>query len=190
MISSIHSWPGHHPHCVSWASLWILWLCSCSAFSSVVINEIHYNGESNTAVNEFVELHNTGSDSINISGWSFSDGVDFMFPPGSEIVAGGYAVVAERPSSILSQFGVACFGPYSQNFSNGGEQVTLSTSIGGAAVASFTYQDNLPWPTAADGSGYSLIPLILIDQADGTLNDGTHWRASTTLNGSPGGPDL
>lgn len=165
---------GHPPHCVSWASILIPWLCSYSAFSAVVINEIHYNGESNTAVNEFVELHNTGSDSINISGWSFSDGVDFMFPPGSEIVAGGYAVVAERPSSILSQFGVACFGPYQGGFSSDGERVTLEDASG-LLIDEVTYQPSFPWPVGADGTGASM-ELLGGSALDNDL--GGSWRSS------------
>jgi hypothetical protein len=81
-------------------------------------------------------------------------------------------------------------GPYGQNFANEGEEVALQTASGGANIVRFTYQDGPGWPPTADGAGYSLIPLVLDDQADGALNDGGNWRASTRVNGSPGGPDL
>src|SRR4030042_6237254 len=51
-------------HRLSWVSTLTLWIFSGLAFSAVVINEIHYNGEPNTAVNEFVELPNTDAKSV------------------------------------------------------------------------------------------------------------------------------
>ncbi|MCF7973156.1 MAG: lamin tail domain-containing protein, partial [Phycisphaerae bacterium] len=70
-----------------WGGFLVLCLFSCAALAEVVINEIHYNGEDNTAVNEFVELYNTASTSVDLSGWWFSDGIDFQFPQGSSIPA-------------------------------------------------------------------------------------------------------
>ncbi|MCP4452847.1 MAG: hypothetical protein GY809_15405 [Planctomycetes bacterium] len=85
---------------------------------------------------------------------------------------------------------VLLVGPYAQNFANSGEDVTLQTSAGGADIVSFTYRDGQGWPASSDGLGHSLIPLVLEDQAEGTLNEGGNWRASVSVNGSPGGPDL
>ncbi|MCH2606677.1 MAG: lamin tail domain-containing protein, partial [Nitrospinales bacterium] len=46
-------------------------------FSQVVINEIHYNpsgaqGSDNDY--EFMELYNTGTEAVDMSGWSFTQG--------------------------------------------------------------------------------------------------------------------
>jgi hypothetical protein len=144
-----------------WVLILVFGLSSRSAFSAVVINEIHYNGETNTAANEFVELVNTVSQAVDISGWSFSDGVDFTFAPGTEIPGHGYVVVAQRPLSIMSEFGVTALGPYQGALSSQGERVSLEDSSG-SLVDEVTYQSTFPWPIAADGTGASM---ELIDPA-------------------------
>jgi hypothetical protein len=158
---------------VSWAGALVLCLLTGSAFSAVVINEIHYNGEPNPAVNEFVELYNPAAKPVDISGWSFCDGIDFTFGPGSVIPAGGYIVVAERPSSLLSQFAVTAFGPYQGKLSADGERIAL-VDAAGKLVDEVSYKPSFPWPVGADGTGASM---ELIDPAlDNDL--GGSWRAS------------
>src|SRR5204863_4609139 len=62
----------------------------------------------------------------------------------------------------------------------------LKTALG-AEILSVTYGDRAPWPVAADGHGFSLVPL----NADGAANpdDGRQWRASSRAGGSPGSDD-
>lgn len=43
----------------------------------VVINEVHYDPEDSTERIEFIELFNAGSVAVNLSNWSFDEGVDF-----------------------------------------------------------------------------------------------------------------
>ncbi len=151
----------------------ILCLLTCPVFPAIVINEIHYNGEPNPAINEFVELYNTAAAPVDLSGWAFCDGIDFTFGPGSTIPAGGYVVVAERPSSLLAQFGVTAFGPYQGKLSAQGERIAL-VDAAGHLVDEVTYKTSFPWPVGADGSGASL---ELIDPAlDNDL--GGSWRSS------------
>ena len=50
------------------------------------------------------------------------------------------------------------------------------------AILDFNYDDETPWPAAADGSGYSL---ELID-VTGDYGDGTNWSASDDEGGTPG----
>src|SRR5690606_20570450 len=71
-----------------------------NATSDVVINEIFYDPPGN-ARTEFVELHNPTSGSVDLSGWSFTSGISYTFPAGSEIPPGGYAVVAMDPAAFL-----------------------------------------------------------------------------------------
>ena len=62
----------------------------------VIINEIHYDPAVKTEFAEFVELHNSGTVDANISGWYFSKGISYQFPPGTTLLAGGYIVVAQE----------------------------------------------------------------------------------------------
>src|SRR5437762_269747 len=65
------------------------------AAASIVINEIHYNPDLKTEHVEFIELFNAGTNTVDLSGWYFSDGVSFTFPNGTFLAPGGYLVVAQ-----------------------------------------------------------------------------------------------
>lgn len=142
---------------------------------AVVINELHYNADDNTSFEEFVELHNTAATEVDISGWSFSDGIDYTFEPGQTIPAGGYVVVAQDPATLLSEFGVVAVGMYSGGLSNGGERVALSDDLG-ALIDEVEYQTEFPWPIAPDGEGVSLE--LINPQLDNNL--GSNWRPAYT----------
>ena len=64
---------------------------------TVVINEVHYNGDANVVRDEFVELYNPSDDVIDISQWRVRGGVDFFFPANTFLAPGSYVVVAEDP---------------------------------------------------------------------------------------------
>ena len=57
--------------------------------AAVVINEVHYNGTDNTVNDEFIELYNTGASPVSLANWRISGGVDYTFPAGTSIAAGG-----------------------------------------------------------------------------------------------------
>ena len=63
----------------------VLWLCAVysvqvQAKAFVVINELHTDPDVKTELVEFIELHNYGSEAVDISGWSLTDGVFYTFP--------------------------------------------------------------------------------------------------------------
>src|SRR5438105_8074026 len=51
--------------------------------AAVVINEIHYNPDIKTEQVEFIELYNTDATAVDLSGWAFTDAVDYVFPAGT-----------------------------------------------------------------------------------------------------------
>ena len=63
-------------------------------YENVVINEIMYNPPGDHRGGEFIELCNRGDSEIDLTGWRFTEGVNFTFPTGTTIKAGGYLVVA------------------------------------------------------------------------------------------------
>ncbi|TWT30469.1 CotH protein [Posidoniimonas corsicana] len=138
---------------------------------AVVINEIHYNSDENTSFEEFIELHNTAATPVDLSGWEFTDGIDYTFEPGAQIPAGGYVVVAQDPATLLAEFGVVAIGQYEGGLSNGGERIAISDA-GGQLIDEVEYTTSFPWPVAADGEGPSM---ELINPAlDNNL--GSNWR--------------
>ena len=64
------------------------------AAASIVINEIHYHPDLKTERVEFIELFNTDTNTVDLSGWYFSDGVTFTFPNGTFLAPGGYLHLA------------------------------------------------------------------------------------------------
>jgi hypothetical protein len=90
-----------------------------TSVADVVINEIHYDPEPNTRRDSFVELYNAGTNSVDLSGWRFSDGVDFTFESGTELAAGEFIVVVENTNT---------FGQGNVSLAN---QVDLADLVGG-----------------------------------------------------------
>jgi len=78
-------------------------------------------------------------------------------------------------------------GTYIGKFDNGGEALAL-TRADGTQVQAFTYNDKNPWPTAADGDGFSLVLLDPFLAPDHALP--INWRASVDEGGSPGTTDV
>ena len=51
---------------------------------------------------EYIELYNRSAEPVDISGWAFSDGVDFEFPADTVIGPGAYLVVAKDPARLIA----------------------------------------------------------------------------------------
>ena len=100
-----------------------------------MITEIMYNPpESFVDTLEFIELHNPTSSSISLNGYSFTQGISHTFGAVS-ISAGGYLVIAKRPSAILSGYGVNAIQWNSGVLSNSGEVIVLKDNYGILGVA-------------------------------------------------------
>lgn len=144
------------------------------AAADVVIHEIHFQPEDKTVPEEFIELHNSGDEPADISGWFLSDGVRFAFPGDTVIEPGGYLVVAEDPATIEATLGAAgALGPWEGRLANDGETVILRDASG-RIVDEVDYGVRFPWPVATTGRGSSLERVH--PSLDGSL--GGSWRAS------------
>ena len=124
---------------------------------SVVINEIHYDPDVKTQLVEFVELHNTSAEDIDLSGWYFSRGISYRFEAGATLPAGGYIIVVQNPIHIQAKFSTSrlvippdlMFGPYEGKLSNDGENIRLCNASGDE-IDQVDYQLGFPWPTVGD----------------------------------------
>jgi hypothetical protein len=70
--------------------------------------------------------------------------------------------------------------------SNGGERLKLEDANNGT-ILEFAYDDQPPWPDAADQSGHSLVLIAPNTHPDPALSE--NWRASLQPGGSLGGAD-
>ncbi len=140
----------------------------------VVINEILYNPPAGNTAGELVELYNRGASAVDLSGWAFTNGINFSFPPGTGIAPGSYLVVAKDPIALEAIHGpLGALGPWSGSLSNSGENLRLVDAAGNIADE-VRYFDGGRWAPWADGGGSSL---ELIDpRQDNSL--ATAWDAS------------
>ena len=158
--------------------------------SKLALTEIMYNppavGLTNGDDFEFIELKNTGTNTLNLSGLNFS-GVGFTFTNGTLLTPGGFCVLVRNPVAFADKYpGVTFHGVFSGGLNSAGESLTLSHALG-ATIFSVTYDDDLPWPAAADNFGFSLVPRN--PGASQAPDQGGDWRASTNPGGSPGADD-
>ncbi|HNR97871.1 MAG TPA: PKD domain-containing protein [Planctomycetota bacterium] len=134
----------------------------------VVFTEIMYNpgpgpvSDPDNEALEYIELHNRGGFPVDLGGWYFSNGIDYTFSEGVVLEAGAYLVVAKDPARIQAEHGISnVVGPFSLRLDDGGEKITLKLppvppAAEGLTVEALAYDDEPPWPAAADGTGASL----------------------------------
>jgi hypothetical protein len=138
----------------------------------VVISEIFYHPPEGRA-GEFLELYNRWTAAADLSGASFTSGIDYTFPEGTILRAGEYLVIAKEPEHILAHYGVQALGPYGGVLSNKGEAIALADRLGNP-INRVRYHDGGRWSHWADGGGSSL---ELIDpRQDNTF--ASAWEAS------------
>ncbi len=136
---------------------------------------------------EFLELKNTGTTNLDLSGLTFTSGITFTFTNGTILGPGQFFVLARNPAAFATKYpGVTVGGTYTGQLDNAGEQLTLAEALG-SPVFSVTYDDLPPWPVTTDVADFSLVP-----RNPGTSqapDKGNHWRASMNPGGSPGADD-
>ena len=141
---------------------------------------------------EFIELQNISSTlTLDLTDVGFTKGVDFDFTAGTTIAPGARMVVVKNLAAFQSRYGtgipVAGVWDSADNLSNGGEQLKISygSAVG---IQDFEYDDIAPWPLTPKGTGPSL-QLINPYAVPPDLGNGVKWKASDSLQGSPGNPD-
>ena len=127
-----------------------------SVNSTIVINELMFQPYENDDALEYVELYNRGNEAVDMSGWSFDDGADFVFPLGTTLDAGEYLVVAKNQDLLAQRYGIAnVIGNFVGNLENEGEKVELVDAIGNV-VDEVRYAAGGQSPTWSAGWGSSL----------------------------------
>jgi hypothetical protein len=147
---------------------------------AMVITEIMYNPpEADTDSLEFVELYNPSANTIDISGYFFREGFDYVFPQGTTVAGNGFVIVASDSVAFENAFGIPAFEwSNSDALANGGEDIVLANSFG-LQIDSVNFDDAGLWPTGADGDGYSL---VLCD-VNADNNDAANWQLANVATG-------
>ncbi len=149
------------------------------------ITEIMYHPVG-TADEEFIELQNVSSRSLDVTEVRIRGGISYTFPP-LVLDPGEVIVLANDLAAFQALYGnqINVVGEFSGNLSNGGEEIELKVPLPlEVDILRFTYNDNPDqnWPTEPDGFGPSL---VIID-TEGDYNDGANWRALIVAGGTPG----
>lgn len=135
---------------------------------------------------EYLELVNTGTTPLVITGASFTEGITFTFPA-LTLAAGERTILAKNPAAFALRYpdSPPPLGPYSGQLDNSGERLELIDATG-EKILDFTYSDD--WFPATDGPGRSL---TLRDPATphDAFSDPLSWGISGSPLGSPGSPE-
>jgi hypothetical protein len=158
---------------------------------SVVINEINYNSHSEMDAGDWVEIYNPNDFPVDISNCIFRDqnptGNIFQIPPSQVVNANDYLVICGSIADFQQIFPDVhnCIGDFDGDegfgLSGSGERIQL-LSTEQQVLDEVIYDDVAPWPTEADGHGYTL------ELNDPSENNALaeNWRASNIIGGSPG----
>jgi len=149
-----------------------------SAFAAPVINEVMPKPVGiSEADGEWVEIHNKGTESTDVSGWTLSDAssVRYTFAPTTTLAAGQYFVVCSDKTVNTE---VACDDQWSGGniLNNTGDTLTLSDAT--TTVDSFTYATS----DVAEGESVEVV------REDNTTTPVKNSTTSYGTNGNSGTP--
>jgi hypothetical protein len=167
----------------------------------LVVSEINYNPPGAADDTEYLELLNTsGSLTLDLAGVKITSGltgvtptgtpVYFTFASGVSLAPGQRILIVRNMVAFQAAYPAVPTGqiagafPADTALDNGGEVLKLEESDGNT-ILEFRYNDNDPWPTQADGNGYSIV-LMRPKAGDAYHGDGANWRLSATAGGNPG----
>jgi hypothetical protein len=163
---------------------------------NLVVSELHYRPSGPTATEtigtsrsdyEFIEIKNISDQTISLANVAFTDGITFTFS--GSLAPGAHLLVVANQAAFIERYGNALqpliAGEFanSTNLSNSGERILL-VGTNGATIKDFTFDDDDPWPAAADGDGPTLE--LIAPDANPDHNAPASWRASLLPNGTPG----
>ena len=178
--------------------------CTAAASGPIVISEIMYHpyqlaSAPEDVKQEWIELFNRGTQPVNLTGWRFSDGVDFVFP-NVTLAAGKYLVVAADVAVFTARHPDVAnvVGGWTGWLRDSGEALELVDGAGAVVnTVRYAHQGDWGvrelgpvdlghrgwrWSAATDGGGKTL-ELINVSLP----NDlGRNWTASVVEGGTPG----
>ena len=154
----------------------------------LVISELMYHPSGDSGA-EFIEVLNiSDSVTLDLNGVRFTKGIEFEFS--GSLAPGARVLVVRDLAAFQTAHGNG--HPVAGEFAGGsvlnndGETIKLEDATN-STIREFTYNDNLPWPTEADGGGPSLI--LINPRSNPDHSDPANWRLSTLTGGNPGTSD-
>lgn len=156
--------------------------------ASVVLNEIMYHPPDGADNLQFIELHNPGSNRVDLSGWSVRQGLELVFPRQTMLPPGAYAVLCRDLVAFKASYGdkLNVAGVFAGKLNRKGRRLELADARG-RVVDAVEYGDRAPWPLGADGYGASLERICPAAPGDDPANwTSSHVEPKATIGGTPG----
>ena len=153
-------------------------IASASSLGDVVINEIAWAGTADNSNDEWIELYNNTSQSIDLSGWHIEDdGVPSYTITSGSIAPRGYFLIEDAEVAVNSVNADAVIG---LSLANAGDSLVLKNSAG-IAVDSVNFSGGAWY--AGDGTSKATMeridPTVFADTAE-------NWATAKSSNGSTG----
>ncbi|HON07735.1 MAG TPA: lamin tail domain-containing protein, partial [Verrucomicrobiota bacterium] len=144
----------------------------------VIINEIMFNPISGKSSDEWIELYNTTTNTINLNGFKFTKGIDYTFPNVS-IPGRGYIVVAANTNSFKTYYPTITnvVGNWTGTLANTDETIELESPTG-EVVNRVHYASEGNWAQRVRGSGAQLVQSITRSGTTATITIQGHGFAS------------
>ncbi|HOO65806.1 MAG TPA: CotH kinase family protein [Bacteroidales bacterium] len=156
-------------------------LCSNVAVPQLTITKIMYHPQTSTQFPdgddlEFIEIRNTGTTTVNLSGIYFmGTGLVYQFPANATLGPGLCVILASNATVFQLQHGFSPFGQFTRHLSNNSEKILLADAFGNL-IDLVEYSDSSPWP-AADGNGAYL--RLKDHRLDNSVAE--NWEASSDV---------
>ncbi len=131
--------------------------CSNVSVPLLTISKIMYHPQTSTQFPdgddlEFIEIRNTGTITVNLSGIYFmGTGLVYQFPGNTTLGPGKCVILASNATIFQANYGFSPFGQFTRHLSNSGEALILADAFGNV-IDMVEYSDGTPWP-GADGNG-------------------------------------
>jgi len=151
----------------------------------IAVDEINYHSSDSLDTGDWAEIHNTGSKTIDLTGWILKDGNDnneYVINTSTMIEPGQFLVFYQDKQKFMHFHPDIqnITGPFNFELASNGEKVRLYDETG-LLIAQVRYYSTSPWPGMANGTGRTI---ELLD-SQGELSDGNNWFTGCQ-GGSPG----
>lgn len=138
---------------------------------------------------EFIELVNLGSRPLALTGFRFTQGIQFDFSTGAvtSLAPGARVLVVQNRAAFERRYGpgLNVAGEFTGRLDNAGEVLCLLGPVD-EVVQEFRYDNR--WHPTTDGVGFALVPADL-HAHPAVGNTAAGWRPGGVLNGTPGVPE-
>ncbi len=155
-----------------------------ASIRAVVISEIYYHPRAGEENLEFVEVSSDSSTPEDLSGYQFTEGIEFTFPAATILLPGAAIAVCADVNAVQTRYGLlAALGNFVGKLDNSGETIALVNSAG-IVLQKVSYKDRGKWPVGPDGAAHSLV----LRAAHLDSGEPESWGQSAGLGGHPGWP--